>query len=85
MASHTQLAVDITKRAPKTPNEKQGSIVIVTGDADVIPALDEVLKEEVWNVDSGVHVAPCTIQQTSESKLREKVYMTVESGCTQSG
>lgn len=47
----TQLAVDITKTALKTPIEKQGSIIIVTGDADVIPALDEVLEEESWNVE----------------------------------
>ena len=47
----TQLAVDITKTALKTPIEKRGSIIIVTGDADVIPALDEVLEEEAWNVE----------------------------------
>jgi uncharacterized LabA/DUF88 family protein len=47
----TQLAVDITKTALKTPVEKRGSIIIVTGDADVIPALNEVVQEKVWNVE----------------------------------
>ena len=44
----TQLAVAVTKTALKTPHEKRGTIIIVTGDADVIPALDEVLEEEIW-------------------------------------
>ena len=44
----TQLVVDITKRAVTTSMEKRTTIVILSGDADVKPAIDEC---EGWEVE----------------------------------
>ena len=47
----TQLAVKITGIAIKTPLCERTTIILITGDADMIPALDEVLHEEKWTVE----------------------------------
>lgn len=47
----TKLVAEVTSTAIKTPNHERTTIVVVTGDADVIPALKEVLKEDRWKVE----------------------------------
>ena len=47
----TKLVAEVTSTAIKTPPDERTTIVVVTGDADVIPALKEVLKEERWKVE----------------------------------
>ena len=45
------LVAEVTERAIKTPKHERTTIVLVTGDADVIPAVDQVLKEEGWKIE----------------------------------
>ncbi len=47
----TMLVAEVTERAIKTPKHERTTIVLVTGDADVIPAVDQVLKEEGWKIE----------------------------------
>ena len=46
-----QLVVTITKTAIKTPAKRRGTIVVVTGDADIIPALEEVIEAGQWKLE----------------------------------
>ena len=46
-----QMVADITERACDTPPEKRTTIVIISGDADVKPAIDKVLKHAGWKVE----------------------------------
>ena len=46
-----QLVADITGRACMTPEEQRTTIVIISGDADVVPAIQMVLKYKVWKVE----------------------------------
>lgn len=46
-----QLITDVTELAIETPIHKRTTIVLVTGDADVIPALDKVIKKEPWKIE----------------------------------
>ncbi len=45
------LVAEVTERAIKTLKHERTTIVLVTGDADVIPAVDQVLKEEGWKIE----------------------------------
>ncbi len=47
----TKLVAEVTSTAIKTPIHERTTIVVVTGDADVIPALKEILKEERWKIE----------------------------------
>ena len=47
----TQLVADVTETAIKTPCDDRTTIALVTGDADVIPAIEMVLDEKGWNVE----------------------------------
>ena len=47
----TQLVADITERACNTPEHERSTIIIIAGDADVMPAIDKVLKNKGWNVE----------------------------------
>ena len=47
----TQLVADVTETAIKTPLYKRSTIVVVSGDADMIPALEKILKEEKWKIE----------------------------------
>ena len=46
----TQLVADVTEKACKTPEKEKSTFVLITGDADAIPAIDVALKYD-WNVD----------------------------------
>ena len=48
---HTMLVADVTAIAIKTRNEERTTIALVTGDADVIPAIEKVLEEDRWKVE----------------------------------
>jgi uncharacterized LabA/DUF88 family protein len=47
----TKIVVDVVSLAEKTPPEERSSIILVTGDASVIPAIDTVVEIEGWNVE----------------------------------
>ena len=47
----TTLVADVTATAIRTPLHERTTIVLVTGDANVLPALEKVLEEKQWNVE----------------------------------
>lgn len=47
----TRLVAEVTALAVRTPPEERTTIVLVTGDADVIPAIEEVMRESHWKVE----------------------------------
>ena len=47
----TSLVADVTETAILTPLHERTTIVVVSGDADVIPALDKILKQERWKIE----------------------------------
>ena len=47
----TNLVADVTATAIRTPVQERTTIVLVTGDANVLPALEKVLEEKQWNVE----------------------------------
>ncbi len=47
----TRLVAEVTGLAIRTPIEERTTIVLVSGDADMIPAIEEVLKESHWQVE----------------------------------
>ena len=47
----TKLVAEVTRTAITTPLHERTTIVLVSGDADVIPALDEVIKEDRWKIE----------------------------------
>ena len=46
-----QLVADITELACTTPEEERTTIIIISGDADAMPAIHKVLKYRGWNVE----------------------------------
>ena len=46
-----QLVADITEMACTTPEEERTTIVIISGDADAMPAIHKVLKYRGWSVE----------------------------------
>ena len=47
----TNIVADITATAIRTPIHERTTIVLVTGDANVLPALEKVIEEERWHVE----------------------------------
>jgi uncharacterized LabA/DUF88 family protein len=47
----TKIVVDVVSIAEKTPPEERSSIILVTGDASMIPAIEKVVEIEGWNVE----------------------------------
>ena len=47
----TKLVAEVTRTAITTPKDMRTTIVLVTGDADVVPALEEILKEDHWKIE----------------------------------
>lgn len=47
----TTFVADVTEIAIETPVHERTTIVLVTGDADVIPALDKIIKKERWKIE----------------------------------
>ena len=47
----TRIVVDVVALAEKTPPEERSSIILVTGDASIIPAIEKVVEIEGWNVE----------------------------------
>ena len=47
----TNLVADVTATAIRTPPHQRTAIVLVTGDANVIPALEKVLEEDHWQIE----------------------------------
>lgn len=48
---NTKFVVDIVSIAEKTPPEERSSIILVTGDASIIPAIEKVVEVDGWNVE----------------------------------
>ena len=46
-----QLLVDVTEVACITPPQKRSTIVLITGDADMCPAVEKIMKYEGWKVE----------------------------------
>lgn len=47
----TNLVADVTATAIRTPVQERTTIVLVTGDANVLPALEKVMEEKQWSVE----------------------------------
>lgn len=47
----TKLVADVISLACKTPEHERTTIILVTGDANIIPAIEGVLNEERWKVE----------------------------------
>ena len=47
----TKIVVDVVTLAEKTDLEERSSIILVTGDASIIPAIEKVVEIEGWNVE----------------------------------
>jgi len=47
----TMLVADITEIAFETPMYERSTTILITGDADVIPGLEKVLKQERWTIE----------------------------------
>ena len=47
----TKLVADVTERACTIPKEERSTIVLITGDADAIPAMEKVVKYDGWNLE----------------------------------
>ena len=46
-----QLITDVTAIACKTPEEERSTIILITGDADIRPAVERIIQEGVWSVE----------------------------------
>ena len=46
-----QLITDVTALACKTPEEERSTIILITGDADIRPAVEKIMEEGVWSVE----------------------------------
>ena len=72
----SEIVADITDIALTTPTSKRNTIVLVTGDADIIPALEKVVKAERWKIEvymweHAIAVKLCEF--ASEHKDRAKI------------
>ena len=47
----TQLVADVTEKVITTPEKERSTIVLITGDADAIPAIEKALKYDGWSVE----------------------------------
>ena len=49
---HTHLVADVVETALTTPVEERSTIILVTGDADVLPAIEAIFKRDsYWNIE----------------------------------
>ncbi|CAH1271970.1 Hypp4743 [Branchiostoma lanceolatum] len=46
-----KLGVDVTRLVCKTEEGKRGTVILVTGDADVVPVLENILDEPPWKAE----------------------------------
>ncbi len=65
----TQLVADVTERVCTTPEEQRTTIVLITGDADVIPAIRKILDYRGWKVEIYMwkHAMSSELRKISES------------------
>ena len=70
----TKFVVDVVSLAEKVPPEKRSSIILVSGDASIIPAIEKVVEADGWNVEIYMwsHATSKQIQQL-QSKHRDRV------------
>ena len=47
----SQLVADVTQLACKTPNCQRGTIILISGDADMCPAVEKIMEEGIWKVE----------------------------------
>ena len=47
----TKFVVDVVSLAEKTPPEERSTIILVSGDASIIPAIEKVVEVDGWNVE----------------------------------
>jgi hypothetical protein len=47
----SQLVADVTQVACKTPHFQRGTIVLISGDADMCPAVEKIIEEGSWKVE----------------------------------
>ena len=47
----TKMVTDVVSLACSTPIHERTTMILVTGDANIIPAIEEVVKQERWNVE----------------------------------
>lgn len=71
-----QLVADITERAIITPIGERTTIVVISGDADVLPAVRKVLKYEGWNVEVYMwqHAMSAELKKFPQSNDRVKSF-----------
>ena len=72
----TELVADITEIAIKTPEHERTTIILISGDADVIPGLEKILKENRWSVEIYMWrqaIAGSLRRFTAEHKERVKI------------
>ena len=49
---HTQLVADVVEVALTTPEEQRSTIILVTGDANIVPAIEEILdNDDRWKIE----------------------------------
>ena len=49
---HTKLVADVVEVAFKTPIEDRSTIILVTGDADIIPAIEVIFdNDKYWKIE----------------------------------
>ena len=62
----TQLVADVTERACKTIEGERSTFVLITGDADAIPAIEVALRYD-WKVEVHGHVEACNVSRTQKA------------------
>ena len=74
----TKIVVDVVTLAEKTPPKERSSIVLVTGDAGIIPAIEKVVEIEGWNVEVYMW-SHATSKQLQKLQLKHKNRVSVSS------
>ena len=74
----TTFIVDVVALAEKTPPEQRSSIILVTGDASVIPAIEKIVEIEGWNVEVYMW-SHATSKQLHKLQLKHGTRVTVSS------
>ena len=76
-----QLVADITEMACTTPEEQRTTIVIISGDADVVPAIQKVLKYKGWKVEVYMweNAMSSDLKKLPQAENRVKVHFLDES------
>ncbi|XP_035683859.1 uncharacterized protein LOC118420898 [Branchiostoma floridae] len=70
-----QLGVDVTSLVCKTEEGKRGTVILVTGDADVVPVLENILHEppwktEIWMWEKSISKEIRSLQQCHPDRMR---------------